>query len=172
MPMILAPVRPAPSRRQASGSSVARHLPIAEQIRRSGDVRRPAHPRLAGTVPSTLIAQHGARTPRPEVGMQAQVSILHHDYPARAREQVEQKLQHLVKFYDRIVSMRALLERQHEEHRVEIVAHVARGAVLVVDARSTAFTSALEEAIQRMERLLKKQNDKRMSSRRRGRTGG
>jgi ribosomal subunit interface protein len=104
--------------------------------------------------------------------MQAQVSILHHDYPARAREQVEQKLQHLVKFYDRIVSMRALLERQHEEHRVEIVAHVARGAVLVVDARSTAFSSALEEAIQRMERLLKKQNDKRTSGRRRGRTGG
>ena len=104
--------------------------------------------------------------------MEAQVSILHHDYPARAREQVETKLQHLVKFYDRIVSMRALLERQHEEHRVEIVARVARGAVLVVDARSTAFTSALEEAIQRMERLLKKQNDKRTSGRRRGRNGG
>jgi ribosomal subunit interface protein len=147
MPMILAPVRPAPSRRPA------------------------VHPH-EGAVPSTLNAQREARAPRPEVGMQAQVSILHHDYPARAREQVEQKLQHLVKFYDRIVSMRALLERQHEEHRVEIVAHVARGAVLVVDARSTAFSTALEEAIQRMERLLKKQNDKRTSGRRRGRTGG
>jgi ribosomal subunit interface protein len=102
--------------------------------------------------------------------MQPQVSILHHDYPARAREQVEQKLQHLVKFYDRIVSMRALLERQHEEHRVEIVAHVGRGAVLVVDARATAFGSALDEAIQRMERLLKRQHEKRTESRRRGRS--
>jgi len=102
--------------------------------------------------------------------MQAQVSILHHDYPIRAREQVELKLQHLVKFYDRIVSMRALLERQHNEHRVEIVAHVARGAVLVVDARGSGFSQALEEAIERMERLLKRQNDKRMHNRRRGRT--
>ena len=100
--------------------------------------------------------------------MQPQVSILHHDYPARAREQVEQKLQHLVKFYDRIVSMRALLERQHDEHRVEIVAHIARGAVLVVDARGTAFGAALEEAIERMERLLKRQNEKRTHDRRRG----
>ena len=104
--------------------------------------------------------------------MQTQVSILHHDDPSAVRETVEQKLQQLVKFYERTVSMRALLERQHEEHRVEIVARVARGAVLVVDARSTAFTSALEEAIQRMERLLKKQNDKRTSGRRRGRNGG
>ena len=102
--------------------------------------------------------------------MQALVSILHHDYPVRAREQVEQKLQHLVKFYDRIVSMRALLERQHDEHRIEIVAHVARGAVLVVDARASAFGAALEEAIERMERLLKRQNDKRLHDRRRGRT--
>ena len=102
--------------------------------------------------------------------MQAQVSILHHDYPIRAREQVELKLQHLVKFYDRIVSMRALLERQHNEHRVEIVAHVARSAVLVVDARGSGFSQALEEAIERMERLLKRQNDKRMHNRRRGRT--
>ena len=103
--------------------------------------------------------------------MQAQVSILHHDYPVRAREQVELKLQHLVKFYDRIVSMRALLERQRDEHRVEIVAHIARGAVLVVDARGAAFGNALEEAIERMERLLKKQNEKRSHGRRRGRTG-
>jgi len=102
--------------------------------------------------------------------MQPQVSILHNDYPVTARDQVEQKLQHLVKFYDRIVSMRALLERQRDEHRVEIVAHVARGAVLVVDARGTAFGSALEEAIERMERLLKRQNEKRTTERRRGRS--
>jgi ribosome-associated translation inhibitor RaiA len=74
-----------------------------------------------------------------------------------------------VKFYDRIVSMRALLERQRDEHRVEIVAHIARGAVLVVDARDSAFGSALEEAIERMERLLKRQNEKGKTQRRRGR---
>ena len=56
--------------------------------------------------------------------MQTKVSILHHDYPARVRDQVEQKLQHLAKFYEHIVSMRALLEKQHSDHRVEIVTAV------------------------------------------------
>lgn len=102
--------------------------------------------------------------------MQAQVSILHHDYPSRVREVVEQKLQHLVRFYDRIVSMRCLLERQNEEHRIEIVANVGRGAVLVVDARGTAFSSALEEAIERMERLLKRHNTRKLQARRRNRS--
>ncbi len=101
--------------------------------------------------------------------MQAQVSILHHDYPSRVRDQVEQKLQGLVKFYERIVSVRCLLERQHEEHRVEIVANVGRGAVLVVDARGTVFSAALEQAVERMERLLKRHNSKKMQARRRNR---
>lgn len=101
--------------------------------------------------------------------MQTQVSILHHDYPARVRGDVEQKLQHLVKFYERTVSMRALLERQNEEHRVEIVANVGQGAVLVVDARGSAFTAALEKALERMENLLKRHNKKHTDLRRRNR---
>lgn len=101
--------------------------------------------------------------------MQTHVSILHHDYPSPVRETVESKLQHLVKFYDRIVSLRAMLEKQHDEHRVEIVANVGNGAVLVVDARGSAFQSALEEAIERMERLLKRHHDKQNPGRRRGR---
>jgi ribosomal subunit interface protein len=101
--------------------------------------------------------------------MQTHVSILHHDYPSPVRDTVESKLQHLVKFYDRIVSLRAMLEKQHDEHRVEIVANVGNGAVLVVDARGSAFQSALEEAIERMERLLKRHHDKQNPGRRRGR---
>ncbi len=99
--------------------------------------------------------------------MQTQVSILHHDYPTQVRSQVEQKLQHLVKFYERTVSMRALLERQGDDHRVEIVASVGQGAVLVVDARASMFASALEEALERMERLLKRHNQKHVTARRR-----
>lgn len=101
--------------------------------------------------------------------MQTHVSILHHDYPALVRDTVESKLQHLVKFYDRIVSVRAMLEKQHDEHRVELVANIGRGAVLVVDARGLAFSEALEEALARMERLLKRHHDKRVQGRRRSR---
>ena len=99
--------------------------------------------------------------------MRTLVSIPHHEYPAGVRDTVEEKLQNLVKFHSRTVSMRALLERQHEEHRVEIVANVGRGTVLVADAREDAFTTALDEALQRMERLLKRHNEKRHEARRR-----
>jgi ribosomal subunit interface protein len=101
--------------------------------------------------------------------MQTHVAILHHDYPAQVRDTVDTKLQQLVKFYDRIVSVRAMLERQHDEHRVEIVANVGHGTVLVVDARSDGFSGALDEAMSRMQRLLQRQHDKQNGhGRRRG----
>lgn len=99
--------------------------------------------------------------------MQTQVSILHHDYPTHVRETVESKLHDLLKFYERTVSMRALLEKQREDHRVEIVANVGGGAVLVVDSRNATFASALEEALARMEGLLKRHNQKTTHERRR-----
>jgi ribosomal subunit interface protein len=121
--------------------------------------------------PSFLFSnERNTGQPKPwDVGMQMHVSILHHDYPAPVRDTVESKLQHLVKFYDRIISMRALLEKQHDEHRVELVANVGNGAVLVVDARDFTFPTALEDAIGRMERLLKRHHDKLSQGRRRGR---
>lgn len=100
--------------------------------------------------------------------MKTEVSILHHDYPSQVRDTVEGKLQHLVKFYDRIVSVRALLEKQNEEHRVEFVANVGKGNVLVVDARSDSFSSALDEAMERMTRLLTRHKTKQTGARRRG----
>ncbi|MBL8857900.1 MAG: HPF/RaiA family ribosome-associated protein [Planctomycetes bacterium] len=101
--------------------------------------------------------------------MQTHVSILHHDYPAPVRDTVDTKLQHLAKFYSRTHSIRAMLEKQHDEHRVELVANVGHGAVLVVDSRGLAFSNALEEALARMERLLKRHHDKLQQNRRRAR---
>ena len=100
--------------------------------------------------------------------MLTQVSILHHDYPSQVRDQVDEKLKHLTRFSERIVSLRALLERQREEHRVEIVASVGHGAVLVADARHLSFGPALDEALSRMEGLLKRHNQKLTQERRRG----
>ena len=92
--------------------------------------------------------------------MKTHVSIRHHDYPPRVRELVEDKLQHLVKYYDRVVTIRALLERDHEEDRVELVAHVGGGNVLISDAREAGLSSAIEEAIERMKRQIKRHHDK------------
>jgi ribosomal subunit interface protein len=99
--------------------------------------------------------------------MQKQVSILHHDYPSRVREEVDERLERLLKYYERIVSSRALLERHNEEHRVEIVCNVGHGAVLVVDARKSAFSAALDEAFDRMHALLVRHREKHIDQRRR-----
>ncbi|MBL8862693.1 MAG: ribosome-associated translation inhibitor RaiA [Planctomycetes bacterium] len=98
--------------------------------------------------------------------MQTSVSILHHDYPPLVRDTVDAKLQHLGRFNDSIVTMRALLERQRADHRVELVANVGRGAVLVADALREDFGAALDEATARMERLLKRDHDRRIERRR------
>jgi|JI7StandDraft_1071085.scaffolds.fasta_scaffold373172_2 ribosomal subunit interface protein len=86
--------------------------------------------------------------------MKTQVSIPHHDYPARVREFVEERLESLLDSYDRIVSLRAMCERQSLTHRVELVANVGRHATLVVDARADAFGTALDGALAKMARVL------------------
>ena len=92
--------------------------------------------------------------------MKTEVAILHHEYPSKIREHVTDKIQQLVRFYDGTVSMRAVLERQHDEHRVELVANVRRGVTLVVDARTSSITAALDEAVDRMSRMLARHKSK------------
>ncbi len=92
--------------------------------------------------------------------MKTEVAILHRGYPARIRDQVVSRVQHLVRFFEGTVSMRAVLERQHDMHRVELVACVRRGVVLVVDARGERITAALDEALERMARVLSRHKSK------------
>jgi ribosomal subunit interface protein len=101
--------------------------------------------------------------------MKTEVAILHHEYPSKIRDYVTDKLQHLVRYYDGTVSMRAVLERQHDDHRVELVANVRRGVTLVVDARAGSLTGALDDALDRMSRMLGRYKTKlKQEGRRRG----
>ena len=100
--------------------------------------------------------------------MKTLVSIPHHEYPAGVREQVEARLQHLAHYFERIVSVRALLERQAGQHRVEIVVHVGHGVTLVVDARGSGHEAALDEALTRMTGVLKRHKARLTDRGRRG----
>lgn len=99
--------------------------------------------------------------------MKTEVSILHHDYPSRLREQVEAKVQSLVRFFDQLTSMHAKLERLNEEHRVELVANVAHGPTLVADGRGGTFHAALDAATSKMTTSIKRVHDKHRNERRR-----
>ena len=100
--------------------------------------------------------------------MKTFVSIPHHQYPARVRDNVEAKLQHLIKFYERIVSLRAVLSREGDDHNVELVANVGHGATLVVESRRDQLEAAIDEAVQRMTRVLTRHKAKRAERYRKG----
>ena len=92
--------------------------------------------------------------------MKTEVAILRNEYPTDVREHVESKLQQLEKYNERTVSVRALLEKQPDSHRVELLANLRRGLVKVVDARGETFQATLDEAVHRMARVLSRHKDK------------
>ena len=100
--------------------------------------------------------------------MKTQIDVPHHEYPSDVRDLVEGKITGLSKYYDRIVSMRALLEREKEVHRVELVANVGHGQTLVVDAHGELLNKALDQALDRMTHVLTRHKDKQTDKYRRG----
>ncbi|HED64067.1 MAG TPA: ribosome-associated translation inhibitor RaiA [Planctomycetes bacterium] len=100
--------------------------------------------------------------------MKTEVAILHKEYPETVRDLAVSKIEHLIRYFDGTVSIRAVLERQKEEHRVELVANVRQGVVLVVDAKETTVGAALDEAVDRMRRVLRRHKDK-IKDKRKGR---
>jgi ribosomal subunit interface protein len=100
--------------------------------------------------------------------MKTLVSVPHHEYPASVRTRVEDKLQSLLKFYDRIVSIRAVLTRESERHEVELVAHVGHGTTLVVQAHGMRFDAALDEALDRMGSVLRRHKTRLTDRHRKG----
>lgn len=99
--------------------------------------------------------------------MQTHVSILHRDYPSRVRGIVEERLGGLPRYFDRIVTLTARLERSQGFHHVELVANVGRGNVLVADVRRAGLRLALDDAVGKLQRRLTKHHDKVRIERRR-----
>ena len=100
--------------------------------------------------------------------MKTEVAILHNEYPPELREYAEEKLRHLTRFNDRTISVRALLDRESVEHKAKLVASVRHGVVEEVEGRADSIRAALDEAIQRMGRVLSKHKDKLTQANRRG----
>jgi ribosomal subunit interface protein len=92
--------------------------------------------------------------------MNTEVAILHHDYPAETRDTVDKKLQGLTRFFNGIHSLCARLEKQGDEHRVELVAHVGRGPILKAEVSRETFKGALDESVDRMRGQLSRHRDR------------
>jgi len=100
--------------------------------------------------------------------MQTTVTMPHHDYPSSVRANLEEKLSGLTRYFDRIVWLRAILAKESENHRVELVANVGHGVTLVVDSRREMLTTAIDDALHRMRHVLSKHKQKLVDRQRRG----
>ena len=101
--------------------------------------------------------------------MKTHVSVLTKDCPKTAQTMIEERLSRLSRFYERVVSVRASLRRSHGEHRIEILANVGHGTVLVADARQEGLLPAMDQCMDRMVRQLKRHHGKQIERRRRAR---
>ena len=92
--------------------------------------------------------------------MEVRVTARHE---SKATQEVQQRitdeLTKLGKFYDRITSCRVVLDKEHEATVVEIVAN-AQGQTLSATAKHERAGTAIDEALDKVERQLKKLNEK------------
>ena len=99
--------------------------------------------------------------------MNIEVSLLSKEYTSDLREFVEEKLTGLDKYNERLNSIRAVLDQQHDDHTVELVAKVDGVDPMVVEQASDSPKAAVDQAVDRMARSLRKQREKMVEARRR-----
>lgn len=99
--------------------------------------------------------------------MNIEVSLLSKAYTPDLRDFVESKLVGLDKFNERLSSIRAVLDQQKDDHSVELVAKVDGVAPLVVEQTGEAVKAAVDQAVDRLARTLRKQRERVVDGRRR-----
>lgn len=92
--------------------------------------------------------------------MKTTVAIPHHDLPSALRDAALERVQALESIGTELHSLHVVLEKDHLEHHVEIVANVNHAQTLVADARAEAFEGALDAACGKMETQLRKLHEK------------
>lgn len=100
--------------------------------------------------------------------MRTEVNVLRQVVSGPVRESVAERLRGLSRFHAGTLSVRAVLAREAAEQRVELVASLRRGAVVVVEGRAPDLPAALDDAFGRMGRVLARRKDRTRLGARRG----
>ncbi len=98
----------------------------------------------------------------------AQVSVTarHVEVPDELREYVEEKVDRLARFEDKIRKVRVILSPDGGAYRAEMRVEMARGAKLVGEASGTGFPEALDLVVDKVERQLAREKERRQDRRR------
>lgn len=85
-----------------------------------------------------------------------------HDHISeRMQAHALKKLARLARYGDRLLRIEIVADHAHKNPDVEIIAHQRRGAPLVAKDRSTSFSATIDILVDKMEKQLRKQKEKR-----------
>lgn len=88
--------------------------------------------------------------------MQVNVSGRHADLSADVRNYALDRVEHLSKYFDRITNVDVVIDQRRERHLVEMVARVGHGATLVARDENEGLMAALDAAVDKLERQIRK----------------
>lgn len=89
--------------------------------------------------------------------MNIQVTARHQPVSDTLQDWARAKVDHLSHFFDRIHRVEVILDTDKKKrHEAEVVVHAARGTVLVCHTSEPTAEAALDAALEKMERQLRK----------------
>jgi ribosomal subunit interface protein len=99
--------------------------------------------------------------------MELNISTPHESYPPEATAMVRERVSTLERIADGANHVRAVIDREHAIHRVELVASSWGRSVHRVEARADSLLGAVNEAVHRLERALRRREDRHRDLQRR-----
>jgi putative sigma-54 modulation protein len=85
----------------------------------------------------------------------------HEHVSERMKDYALEKATKLLRFHNRISRIQVIVDGVHEDPDVEMIVHVDSGATLVAKEHRSHFKSAIDLIVDKMERQLKKNKEKR-----------
>lgn len=92
--------------------------------------------------------------------MEIQITNRHAKASPEIKEAIEEKFGKLEKFHDKITSCHVILDTEHPASRTAEVVMSVQGQTLTVKSKSEAVGKSIDEALDKIERRLKKLNEK------------
>ena len=92
--------------------------------------------------------------------MKIRVQERHMEDSDALREYIISKAEHLERFFDKIISVEVTLDVEKERRITQIFAHLINKKIVKASAQSDDMYTSIDQALDKIERQLKKYNDK------------
>lgn len=92
--------------------------------------------------------------------MQIEVTVRHASIDEELKTYAEEKASHLLKYYDKILAIRVLLDSTKSGFDCEMIVNVERMHDLVARTTATDLRAAIDQAADRLERQLTEHKDR------------